>query len=367
MMSSLRVAIAHDYLTQRGGAERVVLTMARAFPRAPIYTSVYDKARTYPEFKQLDVRTSRIQRVPYLHRNHRYGFALYPTVFSRMAINADVVICSSSGWAHGVTTPGAKMVYCYTPARWLYAGDSYVDGMPRTWKYGLRLMRRRLLLWDRKAVESADCVVTTSTYVQSRIKDVWNVEAAVLPPPVPEPPKTMRPLSGVAPGYFLVVSRLLPYKGIDSVIEAVRLTRHRLIVVGDGPIRSRLEGAARACVTFLSNVTDAELAWLYTNCIALVSAAEEDFGLTPLEANLYGKPAVCIKGGGFLDTVNDGTTGILFDDRSPRSIATAMERARVTDWNPRTIREHGSRYDEHSFITRMRQLAEALHQVHLAT
>src|SRR4051812_17705186 len=127
-MTRTSVAIVHDYLTQRGGAERVVLAMNRAFPDAPIYTSLYDPDGTYPEFATIDVRTAPLNRVPALCRYHRGAFPVLAPTFSAMNIDADVVVCSSSGWAHGVRTAGYKIVYCHAPARWLYQTDRYLAG-----------------------------------------------------------------------------------------------------------------------------------------------------------------------------------------------------------------------------------------------
>lgn len=122
----MQIAIAHDYLTQRGGAERVVLMLSRMFPDAPIYTSLYDPDGTYPEFAELDIRTSHLNRVPFFRKHHRAALPLLPFAISSMKIDAELVIVSSSGWAHGMRTRGIKLAYTYAPARWLYEGDRYL-------------------------------------------------------------------------------------------------------------------------------------------------------------------------------------------------------------------------------------------------
>ena len=127
-LPSPRVALVHDYVTQRGGAERVVLAMAAALPGAPLYTSLYEPASTYEEFGSIDIRTSPLDRVALLRRKHRLALPLLAATFSRMHVDADVVLCSSSGWAHGARTDGRKIVYCHSPAKWLYAPDRYFNG-----------------------------------------------------------------------------------------------------------------------------------------------------------------------------------------------------------------------------------------------
>ena len=135
------VAIVHDYLTQRGGAERVVLSMLKAFPGAPLYVSVYEPDSTFPEFREVDVRTAGIDRVGLIRRNHRLGLPLYAPTFSRMTVPADVAICSSSGWAHGVRTTGRKIVYCHLEARWLYQTGRYLGGLRPVARAGVEVLR----------------------------------------------------------------------------------------------------------------------------------------------------------------------------------------------------------------------------------
>ena len=147
----MQVALVHDYLTQRGGAERVVLSLTRAFPGAPVYTSLYDPGGTFPEFADLDVRTLPINRLAPLRRHHRAALPLLAPSFSRLRISADVVICSSSGWAHGTQVEGKKIVYCHTPARWLYQPDRYLRGRGRPLQAAASVLRSTLERWDKRA------------------------------------------------------------------------------------------------------------------------------------------------------------------------------------------------------------------------
>lgn len=355
-LSSGTVAIVHDYLTQRGGAERVVLAMARAFPNARIHTSLYDPAGTFSEFGSLPVVPGPLQALPGLSRRHRLAFPALAPAFAALSVEASVVLCSSSGWAHGVRTKGRKVVYCYTPARWLYAPAAYLGDrhqpMARVALGGLGPMLRR---WDQRSAASAHRYLTSSTAVQDRIRATYGIEAEVLPPPPAlDPTGAQDAVAGLEPGFFLCVSRLLPYKNVDALIAAVgEVPGARLVVVGAGPEEARLRASSTDRVRFLGQVEDPVLRWCYANCAALVAASLEDFGLTPLEANLFGKPAVVLKAGGFLDTVADGHSGAFFPRPTPSDIGAALRRVRARDWEPGVLRAHAAGFSEERFAARL--------------
>ncbi|MFZ2056950.1 MAG: glycosyltransferase [Acidimicrobiales bacterium] len=359
------VALVHDYLTQRGGAERAVLAMARAFPRAPLYTSLYDPTGTFPEFADLDVRPSWLDRVPGLRRHHRAALPLLAKTFSSTTIDADVSLCSSSGWAHGVATTGRKLVYCHTPARWLYQTDRYlgkrasVAGSGRLLKQSaLGAFRKHLESWDRAAAASADRYLVNSTASAKAVRHLYGLEAEVLaPPPAIDAAGPLRPVPGLDPGYWLCVSRLLPYKNLDLVIEAVRACRDaRLVIVGDGPERVRLEMLAGPGVTFLRGLADDQLRWCYANCKALLTASYEDFGLTPLEVAAFGKPTAAPRLGGFLDTIVEGQTGVFFERPDAGLIAEAMSHLAGIAWVGEVIAEHAASFNEARFAARLREV-----------
>jgi glycosyltransferase involved in cell wall biosynthesis len=356
----VRVALVHDYLTQRGGAERVVLSMLRAFPNAPLYTSLYDPPRTFPEYRDADVRPSPLNRIPPLRRWHRLALPFLAPTFSRLDVPGDVVLASSSGWAHGARVHGRKIVYCHAPARWLYQPDRYLRGRRRAGSAALGLLRRRLLQWDRAAAASADRYLANSTEVARRIRELYGVEAEVLPPPpalVADGPA--RAVDGVEPGFVLCVSRLLPYKNVDAVVRAFeRLPGERLVIVGSGPEGRRLAAEAPPNVRFLSGVADDELRWLYGACAGHVSASYEDFGLTPLEATSFGRPSAVLRFGGFLDTVVDGETGVFFDEPEPESIRVALAELLRRSWDEAALRRHAERFSEPRFVERLRAIAD---------
>jgi glycosyltransferase involved in cell wall biosynthesis len=290
---------------------------------------------------------------------------LLARTFSTITVDADVSLCSSSGWAHGVVTTGRKVVYCHTPARWLYQTDRYVGnqtsafGFRRVLKQAaLGTFRKSLESWDRAAAASADRYLVNSTASAEAVRDLYGIEAEVLaPPPAIDAAGPSRPVSGLDSGYWLCVSRLLPYKNLDLVIEAVRATKGaRLVIVGDGPERARLELLAGPEITILRGLGDDQLRWCYANCRALLAASYEDFGLTPLEVAAFGKPTAAPHLGGFLDTIVQGLTGVFFERPEAGLIAEAMTRVGEIAWDAEVIVEHAAGFNETRFATRLREV-----------
>jgi glycosyltransferase involved in cell wall biosynthesis len=360
------VALAHDYATQRGGAERVALVMADAFPGAPLYTTLYHPEGTFPEFAPLDVRTSPLDRLGLLRRHHRLALPFLAPAVRATPIEADVVLASSTGWAHGFPTSGRKVVYCHAPARWLYQSDRYLgpghasgSGGAQRWiaAQALGLLAPALRSWDRRAAATADRYLANSTVTARAVREVYGIEAEILPPPPAMlPAGEEMPVEGVEPGYLLCVARLLPYKNVDVVIEAVRRTPGaRLVVVGDGPERAALTHLVRDLprVRLVGRVDDARLRWLYRNSAALVAASYEDYGLSPLEAAAFGRPSVVLRDGGYLDTVRDGVTGEFFDAPEPDLVAEAAGRALARTWDPRVLTAHADDFAAGRFVDRL--------------
>lgn len=356
----MKVAIVHDYLTQRGGAERVVLSMLKAFPGAPLYTSLYDPEATFAAFRDADVRTLRLDRLRPLRGRHRVALPLLAPAFSRLRVSADVVVCSSSGWAHGTRVCGSKVVYCYAPARWLYQSRRYLGKNGGVARATLAVLRPYLVRWDRRAAASANLYLTSSTAVRDQILAIYGIEAEVLPPPYTIDPRgRTKRVEGLEPGFLLCVSRLLPYKNVDAVVAAfARLPESRLVVAGAGPESARLQTLAGGNVRFLGPVSDDELRWLYANCLGVVSASYEDYGLTPLEAAAFGKPACVLRWGGFLDTVAEETSGVFFDRVDVAEISEALDRLLAREWDSTAIKAHASAYSEDRFIERLRAIVD---------
>jgi glycosyltransferase involved in cell wall biosynthesis len=348
------VAIAHDYLTQRGGAERVVLAMHRAFPDATIYTTLYDPDHTYPEFRDARIVTSALNDLPVLRRHHRTALPLLPLAARSMRISEDVVLASSSGWAHGFSASGRRLVYCHAPARWLYQAEAYLGAEHTQSARGLVLLSLTpwLKRWDKRHALAADGYLANSRVVRDRMRDAYGIEAPVLPAPHGMDPTASQEPVGALAGwrdYYLVVSRLLPYKNVEAAVEAFRDLPERLVVVGQGPLKRSLERRLPVNVRLLSNLTDAQLRWVYARSRALVAPSLEDYGLTPLEAAAYGKPTLALGAGGYLDTVVPGTTGLFFGHPTPREIRSAVLTARSREWSEAAILGHAEQFGEPAF------------------
>lgn len=354
------VALVHDYVTQRGGAERVVLAMAKAFPDAPLYTSLLHTGTAFPEFETMDVRTGGLDRVSLLRRHHRLAFPMLAPSFGRMIVDADVALCSSSGWAHGARTTGRKVVYCHTPARWLYQTDRYLAGRSRLVAAAVGATTPLLRRWDHRAAHSAHRYLVNSTVVRDRVRLHYGLDAEVLPPPVTfDAQGPLSPVNGVDEGFFLCVSRLLPYKNVAVVMEAFRrMPGRQLVVVGHGPLYEELCATAPRNVRVLGAADDATLRWLYKSSRALVAASYEDFGLTPIEAAAFGKPTVALRWGGFLDTVIHGETGVFFDVLTDIEVAAAIERLAADYWPAERLQRHANRFSADQFQARLRRIVD---------
>lgn len=371
-MTTTPVALAHDYVTQRGGAERVAAIMAEAFPGAPLYTSLYEPSTTFDDFAHLHIETSMLNYVGAFRHDHRRALPLYAPVLSRLTIDADVVVASSSGWAHGIEVTGKKIVYCHAPARWLYQADRYLGPSEgntadrlrhRAAEAALAVLGPPLRAWDKRQAQSADRYLVNSTVIKRAVADTYGIDAEVLaPPPAMSPDGPVTPVPGLVDQPFvLCVARLLPYKNVDAVIAAVReIEGLSLAVVGRGPDEPRLlelAGHDRS-IRILGGVSEEELRWLYANTLGLVAASHEDFGLTPLEAAAFAKPTAALHGGGYLDTISVGVNGVFFEEPTPVDIREGVERLLATSWDQDAIRAHADSFGKQRFMERLRGVVD---------
>ncbi|MEL6981442.1 MAG: glycosyltransferase [Actinomycetota bacterium] len=352
-----RTALVQDHVAQRGGAERVGLVLLEALGTDTLHTSVYAPERTYPEFAAVDVRPRWFSRLPLVRRDHRYAFPLMPLGMGGIDAPADVLLTASAGWSHGVKATGRKVVYWFAPPRWIYQQDDYLGS--RGWiSRAVRAATPLLRIWDRRAVRSADRHLAVSEEVADRLRRFYGVEAEVVHPPLTLA-GTPKPVDGIDPGYLLVVSRLLSYKHVHVVAEAMaQLPDRRLVVVGTGPFEDEIRRRAPDNVDFVGSVSDDELSWLYGNCAVLVAAAFEDFGLTPLEAADHGRPTVALRAGGYLDTIEEGRTGWFFESLAHDDVLPAIEKALATDWDPDALRAHAARFSNERFVALIQAIVE---------
>lgn len=353
-----RVVIAHDYVTQRGGAERVTLELLRAFPGSRLLTSFINPATTFPEFGAYDVETLWPNRYRYLRADPRRAFPVLASAFENHTVSdADIVICSTSGWAHRVRATAPKIVYCHNPARWLYQPHDYLKNVPpglrRQFVNATHGVRRS----DAAAAHDAAAYIVNSTTVAARVRDAYGLEAEVIPPAVGlDATGPMDPIRGIEPGYLLTISRPRTYKHAERVCEAVTAyTEERLVVVGGGHPADWPLG-----VTFVNDLSDPQLRWLYANAKALVAVAHEDFGLTPIEAQAFGVPSVVLRSGGYLDSTIEDVTGVFVDGISPAAIAAGIRRLGEHDWDAESIKLCGARFSRDVFARRMHRAVEGV-------
>lgn len=359
-----RIAIAHDYLTQKGGAERVVLALHRMFPDAPIYTTFYDPEGTFPEFKDARIVTSLLNRVSVLRKDPRRALPLLPFASSLMDVKEPVAVVSSSGWAHGFRYEGATLVYCHTPARWVYLLEDYLgEGGQKSLKGRVaRALRPGLRAWDRAAQRRRTRYVANSTVVKRRIEEVYGVADVdlVFPPHSVSTDGPREPIPGAEHlaegGYLLSVARLMPYKHVDVAIRAAERTGQGLLVIGKGPEEARLRAMAGDGVVFAQDLTDAQLRWAYAHAAALIAASHEDFGITPLEASAWGVPTVALQAGGYLDTIVDGVNGVFVDAPTVEAVSEGVELVLARDWDRAAMQDHAERFSEAEFGRQIRAL-----------
>jgi len=343
-----RVAIVHDYLNQRGGAEKVVLEISNIWPNAPIYTSLYRPASTFAAFGGRDIRTSFLDRLP-VDCGFRNLFPLYPAAFRSLGeIDADVVIASSSGWGHmaRTTQEALHVVYCHTPARWLY-GEEHLSagGRVATAERLLAPFAGGLRRLDARAALRADAYIANSASTAQRVRAAYGIDATVVYPPVHTERLEPRPRGE----RLLVISRLLPYKRVDLIASAARKLGLGLDVVGDGPQLADLRRGAGPDTTFHGAVEEDAVAALLQSCSAVCVAGEEDFGIVAVEAQAAGKPVVAYGRGGARETVADGVTGVLFSEQTLPCVIDAVLACAALSTAPEQIAANASRFSVQAF------------------
>ena len=340
-----------------GGAERVAEAMHDSFPSAPMYTTVALPQSLPQRLRNADIRTSPLQKLPAIDRKFRHYFMLYPFAVEHFDLSEyDLIFSSSSGYAKGVRRRrnAIHVCYCHTPMRWVWRYEDYVARE----KFGsfsrtlLPLMLWPLRKWDLRASQQPNYYIANSRLVAERIKKIYGREAHVIPPPIEV---NRFHMSNDIEDYYLVLSRLMPYKRIDLAIEACKRLNRRLIVIGDGPDRERLEKMADDRIEFLGRQPDKIVNYYAARCRALLFPGEEDFGMAPLEANASGRPVIAFRGGGAVETVDEEVTGVFFDQPNSFSLAEAIEKFEGLRWDQYTLRRHAEKFDRTVFAFRVLQ------------
>jgi glycosyltransferase involved in cell wall biosynthesis len=340
-----------------GGAERVAEAMHESFPSAPMYTTVALPQSLPQRLRTADIRTSPLQHLPAMDRRFRHYFMLYPFAIENFDLSQyDLIFSSSSGYAKGVRRRrnAIHVCYCHTPMRWVWRYDDYVarERFGRVARVLLPMMLWPLRQWDLRAARQPNYYIANSRLVAQRIKRIYGREAHVIPPPIDV---NRFHMSNEIDDYYLVLSRLMPYKRIDLAIEACKRMNRRLIVIGDGPDRDRLEKLADDRIEFFGRQPDKIVNYYAARCRALLFPGEEDFGMAPLEANAAGRPVIAYRAGGAVETVEEEVTGIFFDQASSVSLAEAIEKFEGLRFDQYTLRRHAEKFDRTVFTFRVLQ------------
>ncbi len=349
-MSKTRVAIVHDWLNQIGGAEDVLDVMMNMYPGSTLYTTMYSPEKMPAHYQDWDIRTTWMDKLPGIYNKHQLYLPLYPYGFNHTVENADVILTNKSGFCIGIPKPkGVQHVcYCLTPSRYVFDLGGYLarERMPAAVNVALAPWANAMKRWERKAAQEVDHFIAISKAIQARIKKHYDRDSVIIYPPV----ETERfvPMSNPQ-DYFLVVSRLIPYKRIDLAVEACSKLGIPLKVAGSGRDRERLESLAGPSVEFLGFVPDEDLPRLMAECKAFLFPGLEDFGITPVQAMAAGRPVIAFNGGGAPDYVLPGLSGQLFETQSVDCLMDALSNFVVDDYDTVAIRQHALKFDRSIF------------------
>lgn len=362
----MKIALVHDYLSQDGGAEKVLDVFQEIWPEAPIYTLFFDSEKL-PRFTKADIRTSFLQSLPFALKKYQWYLPLMPTATETLDLSQfDIVISSASAFAKGIITneDALHICYCHTPTRYLWSDThSYLEElrMPRIVKQALPPLLSRLRVWDRAAADRVDLFIANSETVRRRIEKYYGLSSTVIHPPV----ETDRfSLSHEPKKYFLTGGRLNPYKRFDLVVEASNRTGIPLKVFGTGPTEKELRRQAKSQVEFLGRVSDQELTALYANAKAFIHPQVEDFGITAIESMAAGRPVIAYRRGGAIETVEEGVTGEFFDRQEWEEIADHMIRFKESDYSSELIRQKAQNFRTERFKAELSRFIESAWKTH---
>jgi glycosyltransferase involved in cell wall biosynthesis len=351
-----RIGLVHDYLLVLRGAERTFATIADAWPEASIYTLLYDEEGTQGRFAGRRVRTSPLQRLGARQETFRRLLPLFPLAASRLPVqDHEVVISSSSAFAHGVrpARDAVHVCYCYTPFRYAWhERRRALREVPAVARPVLATLLAGVRQWDRGVAGRVTHLVACSRIAQQRIARFWGRSAEIVHPPV----DVDRFTPAEPEDFFLFVGEIVRHKRVELALEAARRARVRLVVVGSGPEHERLRFQYRDVGDFRGRVDDDELASLYGRARALVMPNVEEFGIAAVEAQAAGRPVAAAAAGGALETVRTGETGVLVAPDDVNQLAGALGRVRWEEFDPDPIRAHARRFSVASFQQRLRDL-----------
>jgi glycosyltransferase involved in cell wall biosynthesis len=357
----VRVAIVHHWFVTQGGGERIAEVLGGMFPDADVFTLVSDPEHLPAGLRGRRLTNSLLQKIPGARRMHRHLLPFYPLAVRSLDLSAyDLVLSSDSGPVKGVITreDAVHVCYCHSPMRYLWDGyEDYFRSMPWFAKLPFALSARYVRRWDYAAAQRVTHFVANSQYVAGRIQRNYGRSSEVIHPPI----DAERGFFAESPGdYYLAAGRLVPYKKTEILIEACNRLGRRLCIAGVGPELNRLRRMAGPTIEFAGKLSTPDLWRAYGECRALLFAADEDFGMVPLEAQACGRPVIAYGKGGSLETVRsadsaDGATGVFFFEQTPESVAQAILAFEAEEhrFDPRAIQAHARRFDTSVFVERM--------------
>ncbi len=342
------IAVFHDNFAQMGGAEKVAEEIYNLLPGASLHSTIAVQKVLSRGLQQANIKTSWMQYLPGLRRHFRHYFLFYPFAVESVDLSAyDLIVSCCFGYAKGVRKrkDAIHVCYCHTPMRWVWRYEDYSEraGFGPLARWILPLL---LSLLSRRP----DYFIANSQAVAKRIKTFYGRDSIIVPPPIDV--SRFQP-DTVQGDYYLVLSRLVPYKRIDLAVAACTKLNRKLLVVGDGPDRARLEKIAGPSVRFLGRQSDEAVARYAARCRALLFPGEEDFGMTPLEVNAAGRPVIAFRAGGALETVVEGRTGLFFDRPESDSLIQAIEEFELRNWDSQLLRSHAAKFDRAVFSNRL--------------
>jgi glycosyltransferase involved in cell wall biosynthesis len=352
----MRIAVVHDYFTQLGGAEKVAEELYRMMPNPSLFTTVAFRDCMPAHLKDVDFHSSWMQKLPGIEKYYRLYFLIYPFAVRALDLSDyELVLSSSSGYAKGVETgqDAVHVCYCHTPMRWVWSYDSYSqrESLGPGERALLPMLIRGLKHWDERASRQPDHFIANSGVVAERIRRTYDRTAEVIHPPIDV--DRFHP-SDEREEYYVVLSRLVGYKRLDLAVRACSQRRKKLLVIGDGPDRKKLEAIAGPSVIFAGRLPDCDVEHVVSRCRALIFPGEEDFGMAPLEVAAAGRPTIAYRAGGAVETIVENRTGAFFDQQTPEDLGDAIERFERQTWSAEVLRRHAEGFSVEVFQQRIR-------------
>jgi glycosyltransferase involved in cell wall biosynthesis len=349
-----RVALVHDFLLDLRGAERVFLALCDLFPDADIFTAVYDPAGTEGRFAHRRIHTSFLQKLRPDATSFRRLLPLYPYAMEAMDLSGyDLVLSSSSAWAHGVlpSENAVHVCYCHNPFRYAWnAREATLCARGPVMRAALGVVLQRWRQWDWIAAQRVDRYIANSETTRRRIARYFTRDAEVVHPPV----EVERFSPGVVGDHYAVLSELMPHKRIELAVRAFNQLRRPLVIIGDGPDARRLRRLAGPTIRFTGRITDAEVARLLATSRALVVTATEEFGIAAVEAQAAGRPVVALDEGGVTESVQEGRTGVFYEQATPEALAAAIAAFDPFSVDPAACVANAHRFGREAFAREIR-------------